>query len=64
MRNSSSRFLGVTFHKKARKWVVHISKYGNVEYLGLFSSETEAAKAYNKRALALHGEFANLNIIP
>mgnify|MGYP003353399985 CR=1 FL=1 len=26
--------------------------------------EVEAAKAYNKKAIELHGEFANINIIP
>jgi len=32
-------------------------------YIGLFENETDAGIAYNKKALELFGEFANLNII-
>jgi hypothetical protein len=60
-KNSSSRFLGVTFHKKANKWVANICKLGRKEYLGLFATENDAAMAYNEKAKFLHGEFANLN---
>jgi hypothetical protein len=30
---------------------------------GRFSCENEAAKAYNKKSLELHGEFGNRNVI-
>jgi len=34
-----------------------------INYLGDFKSEVDAAKAYNKAALAAYGEFAYLNKI-
>lgn len=33
-----------------------------VDYCGVFKDELEAAKAYDKKAIELYGEFANLNI--
>lgn len=61
-KKSSSKFLGVCYHKHANKWVSHICKDGHNEYLGLFSDEKDAALAYNKMAEILHGEFAKLNV--
>lgn len=56
---SSSKYKGVTFNKRTRKWLVRIKQI----YIGLFDDEKEAAIAYNKEALILFGEFAKLNII-
>jgi hypothetical protein len=58
--NSSSNYLGVSWHKDRQKWVAAIRSYGS-NYLGIFSSEIEAAKAYDAAARRLHGEFASLN---
>ncbi len=52
-----SKYKGVTWHKKNKKWQVVI----NHEYVGQFNSELEAAKAYDIKATQLHKEFAKLN---
>ena len=62
-KNLSSIYRGVHFHKKSNKWTAVIRKGSNVNYLGLFINETDAAIAYNKKAVVLFGEYARLNII-
>ena len=56
-RNTSSTFKGVYWHEKAGKWQACAQR----EYLGLFTDEIEAARAYDVVAKQLFGEFANLN---
>lgn len=60
-KNSTSKYLGVSWHKGAEKWVSVITKNKKYIYLGVFETEHLAATAYNKAAIELHGEFANLN---
>jgi len=48
------------WHKKARRWLVSI-KTSRIKYIGQFTSEEEAALAYNKAALEAWGEDAYLN---
>lgn len=62
-KNSSSKYLGVSFFKKGNIWMVKIRVCGKNRYLGSFKNEDDAAKAYNEAAIIHHGEFANLNII-
>lgn len=57
----SSQYKGVTWHKQASKWTVHISINFKKKYLGLFTSELDAAKAYDTAAREYHGDFARLN---
>jgi hypothetical protein len=45
------------------KWASRIAYEGKRIYLGYYDDETEAAEAYNMKALELFGEFANLNKI-
>ncbi len=61
IRNSSSRFKGVHWDKKSRKWVAMIRSGGKQIFLGAFDDEIEAAKAYDRKARELFGEFAYLN---
>ena len=60
-KNAQSKFIGVV---KARKnWAARITHEGKAVYIGTYQSEEEAAIAYNKKKIELHGEFANLNIL-
>lgn len=61
-KNSSSKFKGVSWSKKSRKWQSTIRKNGKLYSLGYFENEIEAALAYNKAAIEKHGEFAKLNV--
>ena len=55
----SSSFKGVSWHDAAGKWRAYINSIS----LGSFSSELEAALAYNKAASLHFGQFAQLNPI-
>lgn len=56
-KNSSSKYLGVNL--KINRWRATVSD----KHIGYFDTESQAALAYNREAVKLFGEFANLNII-
>jgi hypothetical protein len=57
----SSRFKGVCWDEVNGKWVAQItSRYRNYK-LGRFADEREAAKAYDRAARELWGEYARTN---
>ena len=58
---SSSKFKGVSYHKIRCRWQANICINYKSIYLGLFDSEIDAAKAYDKAAKMHFGEFARLN---
>jgi len=60
-RNSISKYKGVTYHKRNKKWEAKIIFNGKFIYLGGFDDEKEAALAYDRKAGELFGEFAYLN---
>ena len=60
-KNSSSKYLGVGWHKGAKKWEAQITTNRKKIYLGLYRIEELAALAYDFAALKYHREFANFN---
>ena len=60
-RGKSSRFKGVCWNRFRRRWVAHICFNGRNLFLGAFTDESEAARAYDRKAYALFGEYAYLN---
>lgn len=59
---ASSRFKGVSWNKGNRKWESNIQHHHVRSHLGSFTSEVDAAKAYDSMAYRLFGEFAKLNL--
>lgn len=59
-RNTSSKYKGVCLLKDG-KWSASIMKNDKSVHLGRFFTEEDAARAYNKSAKKLFGEFACLN---
>lgn len=60
-RGGSSKFKGVYWDKKNRKWKAQIMSDGRCLNLGRFVGEVDAAKIYDKAAMKFFGEFAFLN---
>lgn len=57
---SRSKFKGTVWVKK-QKWQARICINGKRLYLGSFNNEADAARAYDKKAAELFGQFAYLN---
>ena len=62
-KNSSSRFKGVYWHKSAKKWTAQIFLNGIPQYLGIYTTEYQAAQRYNIKAKKLFGSYAHLNAL-
>jgi hypothetical protein len=56
-----SKYKGIYWRPKNRKWQAQITFERKRISLGYFRSEIEAAKAYDEAAKKYHGEFASLN---
>lgn len=57
----SSRYKGVCWNKRAKRWQAQITYRNTTYYLGLFANEITAAKKYNEIAVQRFGQFARLN---
>jgi hypothetical protein len=60
-KNTTSKFIGVSFDKEHSKWDARIYHQRKQVFLGRFVNEIEAAKAFDEAAKKYHGEFARLN---
>jgi len=60
-RKKTSRYKGVSWDKRRKRFLACIRCNGKYYYLGRFKSETDAAKAYDRKARELFGQFAFLN---
>jgi len=59
--NTSSRFKGVSWHKSRNKYEAKIYVNKRNISLGQFDDETQAARMYDRVAIAERGEFARTN---
>lgn len=55
----TSGYIGVSYTHG--RWEVHIHREGRAGYVGRFTSEVDAARAYDREAFARDPEFARLN---
>ena len=58
---SISIYKGVSYDKRSGRWTAHISSGKQFFRLGYFDTEVEAARAYDRAAVGMFGEFARLN---
>lgn len=58
---ASSKYRGVFFEKKSKKWRASVKHIGITHHLGSFENEEDAARAYDEAAKIYHGEYAVLN---
>lgn len=58
-KNNTSGFKGVSYSRSRRKYEVHIMKNRRRQFLGRFTTLSEAAAAYEVAALELHQQFKN-----
>ena len=59
--DGSSVYKGVSYHGHTKKWMSQIGLNRKNIYLGIYSSEREAAEVYNAAAIEHYGDFAKLN---
>jgi hypothetical protein len=59
--DGKSKYKGVAWFKRTRKWTAAVCLRGKRYRLGYFEREIDAAMAYDKAAKKYHREFACLN---
>ena len=60
-KNNTSGYKGVSWVKRNKRWLAQIKHNGKQVYIGHYKNKEEAARAYDKKAKELHGEYAYLN---
>ena len=63
-RQTTSRFKGVHYRKRERKWKAVIRYDGKQRELGYFSNEVEAAFSYDIASMKYHGDHGRTNFLP
>jgi hypothetical protein len=61
MSNNTSGYKGVRWSKQKRKWQAVITYEKRTYHAGFFDNKKEAALAYDRRALEVHGQYAKTN---
>jgi len=62
-RATTSKYKGVYFRKDRKRWSAYVGTGKDRTCLGCYSTQEEAALAYNKAAIEKWGEFAKPNFI-
>lgn len=62
-RGATSKYRGVSWYKRDCKWKVDIGVNGKSMHVGYFTSEVEAAKAWDEKALSLGFSKEALNAV-
>ncbi len=57
----TSRYKGVSYDRRTGRWAARIAPHRGRVWLGRFGTEEEAARAYDRAAREIWGEFACLN---
>ncbi|MFA4103151.1 AP2/ERF family transcription factor [Serratia sp. IR-2025] len=60
-KNNKSGYKGVCWSNKGAGWRASICVNKKITYLGTFANKEDAALAYDRAAILLHGEYARLN---
>ena len=60
-RGQASRYKGVRWDKSRQRWLTAIYDGNRHIHIGRFDDEAEAARAYDRKAVELFGEYAYLN---
>ena len=62
-KNNTYGYKGIKFDARRRlaPWQVYVGHHGNRIYVGNYATPEEAARAYDKKAKELHGDYARLN---
>lgn len=58
---TSSRFKGVSWNRRQKKFCAYVCREGRLAHLGYFPDEMAAARAYDDAARRCYGEFACFN---
>jgi len=63
MKRGFSKYRGVCWHKRKKKWQAEIGHRGKLIYIGMYKTENDAAAAYNIEAERRFGDYATLNVL-